>query len=491
MKSFLWGVGGALIGLVVGLVLGSILGGELARALKISSFGGGHAYYTAFVVMPLFGLIGLILGALMVHQGWRFNLSVVGLLLLSGAGFVYIYRAAFFEPTPQVETVGNFALLTYANEYTDFTDVRYGILYRGKPLNIPGVTTQRFNGITTVTLPQAGKATALIINADDTEAESRFYLLYEDAGQIKTLPLCTSTRYAPVDWLEQPSHTMTDTVEYRSRDWFTQRQSLTGGRWLLLGDECVLDLQTLALYPVDLSSLRGDATVTLDRDHLPVALSPDQQSFVRVGWVDVHTPAFVSLGKILHLIVYNFVNGTMETQPVDRQQMRYSMQPTYYEQMDDINAAWLAHHFQWQRAADGQDQLVARTDFAPWPRRGWRIGTGKDINYRLEPVNAEMLDKVATFLEKEFQAKRLTTDHSDESGAIRTTIDFQIGEQVINLTYTRDEYSTPSLAMWQSSSTAPDGKLIETISRRFDALLQTGVYDALFDEVFLRDPVAE
>ena len=487
MKSFLWGVGGGLIGLVVSLVLGAIVGDLIAEALKISSFEGGHAYYTAFVVMPLFGLIGLTLGAIMIHQGWRFNLSVVGLLLLSGVGFVYVYRAAFFEPTPQVEQVGNFALLTYENEYTDFADVRYGVHYRGEPISLPGVTTQRFNGLTTVTLPQASHTTAVLINADVTEEESRFYLLYEADGQVKTLPLCTSASHAPVDWLDQPA----STVEYRSRDWFTQRQSLTGGRWLLLGDECVLDLQTLTLYPIDLASLRGDATVTLDRDHLPVGLSPDQQSFVRVGWVDVHTPAFMPLGKILHLIVYNFVTGTMATLPVARQQMRYSTQLTYYEQMDDINAAWLDHHFAWQRAADGADRLVARTAFTPWPLRGWRTGTGEDLTYRLEPVKAEMLDKLAAFLEQEFQAKRLKTDHSDESGAIRTTIDFQLGEQAINLTYTRDEYSTPGLSMWQSSSTAHDGKLVEEVSQRFDALLQTGVYDALFDEEFLRDPVAK
>lgn len=487
MKSFLWGVAGALSGLVVGLVVGAIVGELIAEALKVSSFGGGHAYYTAFVIMPLFGLIGLTLGAIMIHQGWRFNLSVVGVLLLSGVGFVYVYRAAFFEPTPQVEQVGNFALLTYENEYTDFADVRYGVHYRGEPVVIPGVTTQRFNALTTVTLPQASHTTAVIVNADVTDAESRFYLLYEEAAQVKTLPLCASASNAPVDWLDQ---TESD-VEYRSRDWFTQRQTLTGGRWLLLGDECVLDLQTLALYPVDLSSLRGDATVTFDGDHLPVGLSPDQQSFVRVGWVDVHTPAFVSLGKILHLIVYNFVDGTLTTLPVDRQAMRYSTQPTYYKQMDDINAAWLDHHFQWQRAAAGHDQLVARTAFTPWPLRGWRTDTGTDMNYRLEPVQAEMLDKLATFLEEEFHAKRLQTDHSDESGSIRTTIDFQIGEQAITMTYSRDEYSTPGLSMWQSSSTAQDSQLIEAISHRFDALLQTGVYDALFDEAFLRDPVAE
>ncbi|MCE7980196.1 MAG: hypothetical protein DYG89_03320 [Caldilinea sp. CFX5] len=188
MKSCLWGVAGALLGLVGGLALAVVLGDAITLALKISNFEGGQAYFIAFVLFPIFGLIGLILGAIMIFQGWRFNLSVVALLLLSGVGFVYSYRAAF---------------------------------------------------------------------------------------------------------------------------------------------------------------------------------------------------------------------------------------------------------------------------------------------------------------EEEFHAKRLKTDHSDESGSIRTTIDFQIGVQAITITYTRDEYSTPGLAMWQSSSTAQDDKLIEEISHRFDALLQTGVYDALFDEQFLRDPVAE
>lgn len=492
MKSFLWGVAGALMGLFVGLVLAVIVGDLIAEAWHISNFEGGRGYFVVFVVMPIFGLSGLVLGAIMIHQGWRFNLSVVGLLLLSVVGFVYYYRAAFFEPIPQVEQVGNFAVLTYENEYTSMLDVVYGVHYQGEPITIPGVTTQRYNAITTVTLPQTGSPNALIINADIAEDASHFYLLYEGEGQIKTLPLCASADHAPVDWLDQTTNTMTNTVEYRSRDWFTQRQSLTGGRWLLLGDECVLDLQTLTLYPVDLPSPHGDAdTVTLDGSHLPVGFSPDQQSFVRVGWLDVHTPAYTHLGKVLHLIVYNFTNGEYYTLLVNRQQMRYNTQPTYYEQMDDINAAWLDHHFVWERTADGNERLTPRTDFTPWPLRGWRTGEGTDMNYHLAPVKAEMLDKLADFLAQEFQAKRLTTDHSDESGAIRTSIDFQIGEQPLTITYSRDEYSTPSLSMWQPSSTTPGEPLVEAISRRFDALLQTGVYDALFDEALLRDPVAE
>ncbi len=495
MKSFLWGVAGALIGLVVSLVLAAIVGDLMAEAWHISNFEGGRAYFVVLVVMPIFGLVGLVLGAIMIHQGWRFNLSVVGLLLLSGVGFVYYYRAAFFEPTPQMEQVGNFTVLTYENEYTSMLDVVYGVHYQEEPITIPGVTTQRYNAITTVTLPETGTPNALIINADIAEDASHFYLVYEGEGQIKTLPLCASADHAPVDWLDQTTSAVTDARssngDYRSRDWFTQRQSLTGGRWLLLGDDCVLDLQTLTLYPVDLPSPHGDAdSLTLDGSHLPVGFSPDQRSFVRVGWLDVHTPAYTHLGKVLHLIVYNFVTGAIDILPVDRQQMRYNTQPTYYEQMDDINAAWLDHHFAWE-PADGYDRLVARTDFAPWPLRGWRIGEGLEMNYGLAPVKAEMLDKLAAFLEEEFQAQRLGADHSDESGSIHTTIDFQIDEQPITISYRRDGYALPNLTLWQSSSTMPGAPVVETISRRFDELLQTGVYDAFFDEEFLRDPVAE
>ena len=506
MKSFLWGVAGALMGLFVGLVLAVIVGDLIAEAWHISNFEGGRGYFVVLVVMPIFGLIGLVLGAIMIHQGWRFNLSVVGLLLLSGAGFVYYYRAAFFEPIPQVEQVGNFALLTYENEYTSMLDVVYGVHYQGEPITIPGVTTQRYNAITTVTLPQTGSPNALISNADIAEDASHFYLLYEGEGQLKTLPLCASADHAPVDWLDQTTSAVTDARssngDYRSRDWFTQRQSLTGGRWLLLGDDCVLDLQTLTLYPVDLPSPHGDADdLTLDGSHLPVGFSLDQQSFVRLGWLDVHTPAYVHLGEVLHLIVYNFVENVTYTLPVNRQQMRYSRLPGAQDQPDDINAAWLNHHFQWQRTAAGYDRLVARPAFTPWPLRGWRFGTGADMNYRLEPVKAEMFDKLAEFLEQEYQAKRLTTDpsdeSSDESGSIYTTIDFQLGEHQVTISYSRDEYSTPHLSLWQSSSITPaddklpDDTLIEEISRRFDERLQTGDYDAFFDEQFLRDPVAE
>ena len=140
-------------------------------------------------VMPLFGLIGLILGALMVHQGWRFNLGIVALLLLSGVGFVYFYRAAFFEPTPQVEEVGNFT----RSEPTPFTFQPLEVTALGNGVNYGGIISLVFSITNHDTVKHCYDRTAQVPSGWTFDwhllpVEQSLGLCLE-AGQVVTRPL--------------------------------------------------------------------------------------------------------------------------------------------------------------------------------------------------------------------------------------------------------------------------------------------------------------
>lgn len=476
-----WRLLGAFLGLLVGIGLAVGLGDAIGKALDISNFEGGRGYFVLLVLIPLFGLSGLILGALMIYWKWQWNLGIVLSLCVVGGLFVWTHRDAFIPPPPQVEAIGNFQLLTYDSENWG---QYYALRYRDEPFTIEGraglfgdqiASYQTLNAVITFTLPFSSTAPAFIVNVGDPNNSSFFYLVREEAGQATVTDLCaTSGGVVAVDWLDGAPSDPT-----ASRNLVLRRAGLTGGRWLLLGDSCVLDVQTLTPYRFDTYPLGDGSAASLNQSKLPLGLSPDQHSFVRVGSQDVRDEGTGDfLGYVARLIVYDFVDNRSYTLPVDRRTMRYG-------DVSMIDNAWLLHHFAWQATAGAPDRLVQRADFTPLPYQGYLSGLPDEPQYNLVPVKAELLDKLVGFLEQKLQAQQGATQRYDTS----TYVDLQIGEQSITAGYSNDGYSEPKLSVWQGSSseqTMRDDKLIEAIGRSFDQVLRTGVYDMLF----LGDPVA-
>jgi hypothetical protein len=248
----------------------------------------------------------------------------------------------------------------------------------------------------------------------------------------------------------------------------------------------VLDVQTLTAYPFETYPLGDGSDASLNQFMLPVGLSPDQRSLVRVGSSDVRDEGTGEFrGTVARLLVYNFVDRTSYTLAVDRRLMRYPV-------LEAIDGAWLDHYFTWQQAAGRPDQLVQRADFVPLPYHGLLSGEGQDQQYKLVPVQRELIDKLAGFLAQKFKAVQLKT--TDDGSSVY--IDLQIGAQTVNLGYTNDGYSAPSLDVWlewQAEQNGQDGQLIAEIAQSFDAVLRTGVYDGLFagDPVALTAPLIE
>ena len=481
MKAMLingaWRLLGALIGLVLGGGLAVFLGDAIAEALNISNFEGGRGYFIAFALLPLFALVGALLGAIMIYLRWRGN-AAIGLTLLVVLGiFLFSQRAQFIPLPPQVETLGNFELLTYSSKHMgDY----YQLRYRGEPLPIKGragmfgddsATYQSLNSIITFTLPLSITAPVFVVNVGDPNNTSFFYLVREMDGQAKVEYLSDTSANVAADWLD-----VAPSDPSAPRDLTLHRGRLTGGRWLLLGDNCVLDVQTLTAYRFDTYPLQDGADAALNQSKLPLGLSPDQHSLVRVGESDVRDWGTQDYrGTVARLIVFDFVDGSSYTLAVDRSLMRYPA-------VETLDGAWLDHHFVWAQTPGGHERLIQRSDFSPLPYRGLLTGEGQDQAYKLAPVKPELIDKLAGFLIHEFNAVNLAT-RKDESS---TYIDLQISEQHITLGYASDGYSPPSLGVWLDWQADQDGQVVAEIAQRFDEVLRTGVYDGLF----LGDPVA-
>lgn len=484
MQHFLGRLLGFVLGGIVGIILAALLGDPIGRALNVSNFEGGRGYFVFLFVIPLFAIVGAVLGAVMIYQGRRFNLSVLAILFLVAGGFVYYHRVIFFNLPIQTEKSGNFELQTYDDEsYGD----NYEFRYQGKRFDVEedaGKEGRRRRVNTVVLLtPTTTVSTpplflAIIGPPHDTRS---FYLVGEKDGSAFAQYLC-DTNVDAVDALDNlPTTDLTGMLELRLRSIYLHRKEITGSRWLLLGDACVLDLQTATPYPFTSIQAIDSVDPEVDRDHLPVALSPDMRSLVRIVMRDEYdAKTSQHLGKSLHLLVNNFIDDTSYTIAIDRQRMRYSRYPTSSFWVDDIDQRWLDHHFEWQKGEDGNDHLVERSSFTPWAYLGWLSGYDNDLEYHLRSVKPEMFEKLEEFLVAQFGAKRITREHSAEGSAIDTWLTLQIEDKELSVTFSSDDYSPPHISFWQSAPDLRDGEWLKKIALAVNQQLQSGDYDDYF-----------
>lgn len=486
----LWG---ALIGLIIGGVLVRVLGDPIRKALQISNFADGRwGYFDLLVLLPLFGLTGAVLGAIMIGADWRFNLRVVGVLLVIAGGFVLTHKDTFFPPPPTVEHLGNFELLTYNREgWDEGWDVYYKLRYRGQPFPVNGqaglagnenATDEPLYSIITFTLPISFSAPVFVFNVKMTSAygqdRSYFHLVREVDGRATTTLLCfsdTNSRDVSADWLDvEPSDPTAP------RDITVHRKALAGGRWLLLGDECVLDVWTLTAYPFPSLPPLGDGSVAaIESSTLPIGLSPDQRSLVRVGTAR-GVGVVDTTRRPVRLIVYNFIKRTSYSLPVERLRMRYNS-------IQELDAVWLAHYFEWQQSPGASDQLAPRHTFTPLPYHVHLFVDGDSRQYQLLPVKPAMFDVLLKLLVQEFKAVPLDTIQRD---ATSQEINLQLNGQMITLFYKEnwgsrvDGFTASRVGFW--TGPRETSRLVETIANRVDDVLKTGQYD----DLFLGDPVS-
>ena len=126
-------------------------------------------------------------------------------------------------------------------------------------------------------------------------------------------------------------------------------------------DSWIVDTRTLASVP----SHRTEKPFPLSSVP-PLGLSPDAHSFV---WLGIDG----SEDKPM-LAVTNFHEGGDYATPIRRDVMRYNT-------LEDLDPAWVAHHFEWQRGSDGQDVLRERAAFVPLPYHG-NLDPGKPGEYQ-------------------------------------------------------------------------------------------------------------
>jgi hypothetical protein len=364
-------------------------------------------------------------------------LGVVGIALVASGGLDRIGRIP-----DQIEIRGPFELVTH----TGHRDEYYSIRHRGKPFTFQGRAGEYDESMMTYryvnSLITFDNAPAAVAHVGDPNNTGFFYLIHEVDGAARADYLAESRAGVSANWLDGRDSGGTRAIALH-------RGQLEGGRWLLLGDQCVLDTQTLRSHRFE-----PIQNYFFSPFKAPLGISPDQRSFIRLASAS---------GDTEYLVVIRFADGNSYTLPIDRSTMRF-------ETIEDLDAEWVQHHFEWTPGTDG-DELAVRAEFIPLPYLG-SLTTDRSSGYReyrLPRSSPALFDTLVGFAIRELGATR-DGESNDPSSA-----DLRIGEDPLHIAYYTDH----------ATVYAPHGarsKAVLLFARAFDDVLKSGRHDQLFGE---------
>jgi len=233
--------------------------------------------------------------------------------------------------------------------------------------------------------------------------------------------------------------------------WLDRRTFETPG--LYLYPEAILDSRTLTVRRV---KVVGPSDETPNVNVPPLGISPDERS---IAWWANASDDEPKIG------VTDTVGGRHALLPVDPVRMRFA-------NMNQLDPVWLMHHFEWKRGSDGFDELEQRAGFVPLPYRGEFSNDDDYASYKLEPAGAALRKALEEWLVSELKAVELPGNQPDEFSR-----SFSVDGAEIDVMYS-DGSDYVSIAF--PTEKKGDPKVIEGIGKKFDEVLATGKYDALF-----------
>jgi hypothetical protein len=320
----------------------------------------------------------------------------------------------------------------------------FTVRHRGQP--VPGL--ERLDGVSVV----AGPLPALVVRVEDRDAAEACRLVVERDGQpnVTTLSACAAA--------EDATPLTADTPRYRAArerkrlpGWIDRVAFETPGLYLF--PDAVLDSRTLTSRRV---TVVGPSNETPNVNVPPLGISPDERS---IAWYANSSDDQPQIG------VTDTIDGRNALLPIGRARMRFA-------NFDQLDPAWLLHHFEWQRGNEGFDTLEPRAGFVPLPYHGEFSTVDDYTSYQLEPAGAALRKALEEWLVTELKAVELPGNTPDEFSHA-----FSVDGVAIDVMFSEgSDYVSISFPTGQKG----DPKLIEGIGKQFDEALKTGKYDELF-----------
>jgi hypothetical protein len=320
----------------------------------------------------------------------------------------------------------------------------FTVRHRGQP--VAGL--ERLDGVAAIAAPLP----ALAVRLEDRDASNGCRLVVEREGKIAITEVSNCASAQDVALVTNDA-TQYAAARTRSRlpGWLDRHTFETPG--LYLYNAAILDSRTLTVRRVKVVGPSGE---TPNVNVPPLGLSPDERSIAWWANASDHEP---KIG------VTNTVSGRHALLPVDRQRMRYA-------NLNQLDPAWLMHHFEWKGGSEGFDELEQRADFVPLPYHGEFSIENDYTSYKLEPAGAALRKALEEWLVAEAKAVELPGNTPDEFShaysvdGVDIDVMFFDGSDYVSIAFPTGKPGDP--------------KVIEGIGKRFDEALRTGKFDELF-----------
>lgn len=347
------------------------------------------------------------------------------------------------------------------NPFATMVVTAFTVRHGGKEVAVPDVGTRFWRVLRLVDAPRP----ALLVATTD------FHLITEEGGAAVVRAFGEPTSgMAEAQWLDaeagQPGPVRTYGIEKVA---LADGTAMQGGRWLKLSSRTVLDVKTLTVHPVRpwIESGSGQPMAGLNGGGIAArAFSPGGTQYV--------TPASDQADGVRYdaLLVVDIPTGEAYGVRLDRRRMRYA-------DAFAIDAAWIAHHFEWQREASGRERLVARKSAKPWPWRGLFVDFGDASEYHVPRAKPELADAMRSLMQARFGA-RIAPDWMDATKTSGYTLALPSCDHIVVLGMaerTLKLFSPPARsAPWVRCQAE-----LKQIGEAFDAELKSGRLDTALD----------
>ncbi|MFZ2897457.1 MAG: hypothetical protein WA004_02470 [Saprospiraceae bacterium] len=346
--------------------------------------------------------------------------------------------------------------------------VLYSVWHEGKPVQFPGALQVNTG------LPYLWKVYALEGAPSPTlvAGSQSLYLISLENGEPVVKPLYVqSSDFAKLQFLDSQDGQPGKASEVFAANDFSavgKLDTIAGGRYLMVGEHLVLDVNTMETWLFNPSNY-GIDNYSPSSYKGALSFSPDRRGIVFVGsfqhWNSNTPPAFEHA-----LIVYDFLEDSAYTVPFDDTGTRMIS-------IDEIDLTWFHTFFEWKNEG-GRDKLhLKKLDKLP----NWTGRYTKDHYYNLYPVKPEMFE---VFLDFVLEQMGWTRDHIVEDKYHEYTgrqlhlsdgsIELGLGIKEDGLSFSKYLYAED------------DPKITEQVSRiakAFDAELAAGKYQEYFGRI--------
>lgn len=369
--------------------------------------------------------------------------------------------------------VGSSSELNMNYGMVDRTSVAYTILYQGKPIAIQG-ELQNNTG-----LPYMWQVYVLGSEAEPMliAGSQSLYLIYVKDGSPTVEPLLKQSRdFASLQFLDSENGQPGKYFEVFAKsdtNQIDQLNILSGGRYLMIGEQTVLDVQTRQLWHFHVDNEPID-NYSFPSPHGALAFSPDKNWIVFLAEFQSWNTADENLPESEHAIIaYDFKKDSGYSVKFDDTETRLIS-------IQEANLQWFSRLFEWKETQGGiRLQRIQGQKPEFWTGRY----KAEDGYYTLFPVKAGMLPVFLDFVlqHMNWTQEQIVGDKFHEYTG--RCIDLASGETKLDIRFKEDEQSLSFSSHLYKDKSEEDKILIKKIGDAFDEELKSGKHQEHFGRI--------